>query len=419
MNVRAALGRLVLGAVIVLGTGCFLTAGSRVDTRETANGDPYRLVSVERPTEMGTLTQTLEIGLDDGPEIYRFGLIRDIAVGSDGTVVVSDQEPEVRSRGTPPGVNMSAGRVRLYDRSGVFLRNIGRLGDGPGEYRGPFSLLVAEDGRVLVCHNGGVTAYSSEGELEYSVRLKLGIGLGFCTLTGKEDGGAIVSVRSLRGTDVLWLSSRGEVVDSFAVPKPRIVVDGNLTRSVMVFIYSPGLTSDWAPDGTRVSVWTEDFAIEVDRAPRETTVPGNALTLITMDVDRIPLPIDERAQLMDAIRSIHPGEPVEEIVATHKPPIADQILVGEDGRVWLRGSTPSIQVDDQDRVYRAGAGVGVAAEGWGEQGVFYVLSPDGSSVGAFRPPFPITPMFARGDTVWAHYESEAGAPKVGRFTVTW
>ena len=88
MNVRAVLGRLVLGAAVVLGTGCFLRAGSPVDTRETANGDPYRLVSLERPIEIGTLTQTLEIGLEDGPESYQFGLIRDIAVGSDGTVAV-------------------------------------------------------------------------------------------------------------------------------------------------------------------------------------------------------------------------------------------------------------------------------------------------------------------------------------------
>ncbi len=95
------------------------------------------------------------------------------------------------------------------------------------------------------------------------------------------------------------------------------------------------------------------------------------------------------------------------------------IALGEDGRVWLRGSTPSTEVDDQDRVYRAGAGLGVAAEGWGERGIFYVLSPDGSSVRAFRTPFPIEPMFARGDTVWAHYESAARAQKVGRFTVTW
>ena len=409
VNLRSVVGLLVVVVVIVVGMGMFLIGGSRnvdssrtVETRETANGDPYRLVSLERPTEIGTLTQTLEIGVEDGPESYLFGLIADIAVGSDGIVAVLDSQVPI---------------VRLYDPSGVFLRNIGREGDGPGEYRNPVSVLLAEGGRVLVCQNRGINTYSNEGELEHSVRL----GFGYCILTGKEDGGAIVSVGTYRRPYTLWLSSGGEVADSFATPEPRIVVDSNLTRSAMVYIYSPSLLSDWSPDGTRVAVWTEDVAVEVDHAPRETRAVDDALTLITMDVDRIPLPTDEREQLMEPIRTIRGRSgsglaPAEEIVATHKPAI-QSLLVGEDGRVWLRGSTPSIEVEDHDRAYREGAEMMV--EGWGERGIFYMFSLDGPSVRAFRPSFPITPMFAWGDTVWAAYESEAGAPKVGRFTVTW
>ena len=246
--------------------------------------------------------------------------------------------------------------------------------------------------------------------MEHSV----GVGLGaICILTGKEDGGAIASVVTLQLRYTLWLSSRGEVVDSFATPKPRIVVD----RDTPIFIWRPTLEAVWSPDGSRVAAWTEDFAIEVDHAPRETPALNSALTLITMNVDRAPLAMEERAYLIDMLRTMRDRRggsedtSVEEATPTHKPVIVG-LLVGEDGRVWMRGQTASIKVDD----HRFESGL---VDGWGEHSIFYVLSPDGPSVRALRPSFPIIPWFARGDTVWASYESELGAPKVGRFTVTW
>jgi hypothetical protein len=42
------------------------------------------------------------------------------------------------------------GNVKVFDRSGTFVRAFGRPGDGPGEMRRPVGLAVADDGQLVV-----------------------------------------------------------------------------------------------------------------------------------------------------------------------------------------------------------------------------------------------------------------------------
>jgi hypothetical protein len=81
--------------------------------------------------------EELSIGVESGADEYMFGSIRGIAVDDHGNIYVADGRPAI---------------VRKYDGAGTFLTNIGRQGQGPGEYAygpvlgiHPAGMLVARD----------------------------------------------------------------------------------------------------------------------------------------------------------------------------------------------------------------------------------------------------------------------------------
>ena len=58
------------------------------------------------------------------------------------------------------------GRVSVFDRSGKFLRTIGRTGTGPGEFRTPHALEFDSRGRLIVAdrHNHRIQILTKEGK---------------------------------------------------------------------------------------------------------------------------------------------------------------------------------------------------------------------------------------------------------------
>lgn len=81
------------------------------------------------------LVEDLRIGRYDGPEEYLFGNIGDIVQHPDGTVFISDIQVPM---------------IRRYDAEGRYLHDIGRQGQGPGEYEGIVSLRLMPDGNLAI-----------------------------------------------------------------------------------------------------------------------------------------------------------------------------------------------------------------------------------------------------------------------------
>lgn len=77
--------------------------------------------------------------------------------------------------------NTGAGRGVVVDRSGRHVRNFGRRGEGPGEFRMGRELVVWGDGRSLVSDMRGYHVFSPGGAFERMVREG---GLGFVTRRG-------------------------------------------------------------------------------------------------------------------------------------------------------------------------------------------------------------------------------------------
>jgi hypothetical protein len=100
--------------------------------------------------EPSRLVERTVIGLlEHGPEDY-FGQIRAIAVDRLGRVYVADTYTT---------------NVRVFDSAGVYVRTLGRRGQGPGEFIWPSGLTWQNDSTVWVLDdgNGRYSVYDTSG----------------------------------------------------------------------------------------------------------------------------------------------------------------------------------------------------------------------------------------------------------------
>lgn len=99
-----------------------------------AQGAVVRLPERDRPLA-GTPAQVFAIGRAEGAAHEMFGEISGVAFDASDNLYVLDRQ---------------ANRVMVYDRTGRFLRQIGKEGQGPGELMAPLRMALAPDGTVVV-----------------------------------------------------------------------------------------------------------------------------------------------------------------------------------------------------------------------------------------------------------------------------
>lgn len=84
------------------------------------------------------LVEEASIGVDAGEDAYMLGRVRSIAASADRIYVVDGQVPALRA----------------YQWNGVHLQDLGREGEGPGEFRNPAAVAVDAQGRVWLHDQG-------------------------------------------------------------------------------------------------------------------------------------------------------------------------------------------------------------------------------------------------------------------------
>ncbi len=118
--------------------------------------------TIELPGEDRWLETRFEevyrVGSADGEVWQEFGTLRQVAFDAAGNLYVLDS---------------LAGRVVIVAPGGELLREFGRLGEGPGEFRHAIEMAVMADGRVVIADAGhrAYQIFDAYGEYERYVRM--------------------------------------------------------------------------------------------------------------------------------------------------------------------------------------------------------------------------------------------------------
>ena len=102
--------------------------------------------------------EVYRVGSIDGAEWEQFGNVRDVGFDGAGNLYVFDDRLD---------------RIVVVDRDGCFLREIGREGEGPGEFRSVWRMAVMADGRTVVMDSGhrAYQIFDPHGDFERMVRM--------------------------------------------------------------------------------------------------------------------------------------------------------------------------------------------------------------------------------------------------------
>ncbi len=169
--------------------------------------------------------------------------------------------------------DMNAPTVRLYDRTGRFVRDIGRAGAGPGEYRVPMPTLYRD---TLLIHDGGlhrVSVMTLDGK---GVRTMAVPNSASCCQPPMVDaaGHLVIASYTARGRLFRRYTLSGKPLDSVVVP--QVASKGEWTfasgggEASYSIPYAAFTVRTMLLDGTMVYGNSREYQLRVTRTGRDT-----------------------------------------------------------------------------------------------------------------------------------------------------
>lgn len=283
------------------------------------------------------LVEEMRIGTITGPEEYTFGHIQDLAVGNDGSIFVADLHPQ---------------SVKQFDHRGRFIRQIGREGQGPGEYRSILGTAALPDGKLAIWGYGNrrISVYDSTGVYLRGVRVS---GAVYASEAFRVDtlGRFYVKVHARpprlgqegRFGDFMYgyvrLSPEGTVLDTVSLPPE------NPTGTFMFPTESGNLrpfpiqeVSSLSPFGYLVTGSNERYSFAI----RD---PNGVVRVENESFDVTAVQVDERRE-WEALREY--SERVSgasfPTIPRNKPAFRD-LSVDVDGRIWVHRYVEAVKRD--------------------------------------------------------------------------
>jgi len=424
---RAVLALLAAAAIAACGGGDNASGDARnewvSETSLEGNVTTVHTISGSVWGAPARLEETLSIGVDSGEEPYMFGQLRGVAA-LDGRIYVLD--------GSVPA-------VRVYDDSGRHLMDIGAEGDGPGEFRRPDALLVAEDGRVFVrdSNQGRITVFDEQGGFVDTYPLDQGFIIGGSAMVMTGDGTLYSPGRVGEMPENLEFGAGG----SFTRPKMGMVPRGpegtdgepiaqpefdyeqplfqQVRRSgenVMIMMrsvpFAPGEVWALSPSGAMVGGVATDYSFDI-------VYPGGEATRVVKDYQPVPIAGAERDWYIEQTTAqMRDGDP-EWVwegpeMATVKPAY-DQLVPDLSGRVWVGRQGPGIENPECEKDPENGIWEPAC---WSDQRLYDVFDLEGAFLGSVEVPtgFRITQQsWIEGDEVLTTMEDEMGVITVKKF----
>ncbi|MBP7620541.1 MAG: hypothetical protein KA745_06225 [Gemmatimonadales bacterium] len=344
------------------------------------------------------------------PEVP-FGYIGGITPIADGHVIVWD----------PMGINGPT--LVVLDSLGRYVRTLGRVGDGPGEYRESMMRLSLGADGVLSMYDGShmrVNRYGPTGKVLTSFPL-VGAAGGRnhehlkAGLAGSLYGLAIVrrpDQRTVSQLDVygyIHYSSTGKVLDT--IPPQRLWYSG-----AQITGYDPD--NDWTvlPDG-RILAWRTDRVGFFIKGPTGMTTAELATNAPRFD------PVHRRElQAVQDFAEKHRGSEggvtntTHSVVPERKPAIA-RVMLDASQRVWLRRSVASIRVPPRPGLPARPIDPKPPTVSFDEPEVWVAFRLDGTYLGEVRFPMGVQVRVFDKDVAWAATLSAEDEPLLLKYRI--
>lgn len=179
----------------------FLAAAVSSCSETSGSGLRGKRGSEALPLVPPTAEPDVAIGVLDGAEDLVFGKIWDVALTSEGGLVVIDRHYL---------------NLRWFGPDGAFLGKAGRTGSGPGEFREPFDVDVVAEDRVGVIDRSLLRI--SQFQLQNSeIRLvnEIPVNLRGDQFCATDSGFVVLSIDESRNASLFRLNPSGEVVSHF------------------------------------------------------------------------------------------------------------------------------------------------------------------------------------------------------------
>lgn len=293
------------------------------------------------------LTPETRIGSEDSEE-YALTRIGALAIAADGSIVVSDRGDR---------------RLRVFERSGQFVRWIGGTGQGPGEFEYSVNHISLRSDTVEVLEGRRLHLFLRSGELLRTTPVQYDLGVSYRSgpLAARTSTGDLLSFAAIAAD--AYLSGRVSGMPLVRVDESGTVVNTITTEHLSdetVVVSLPGgrqtlatrfhsRTFAIAPDGDRIVFVSQSVPEAWDPDPIAVTVVGlEGDTLLRRHVQYRPVRIPEAARDSIAaalVRSPQPGLPLppaerrairEQAAVPEYYPAVQDVLFGSDGRIWLR-----------------------------------------------------------------------------------
>ena len=291
-----------------------------------------------------TLVEEMSIGVEAGDEPYMFGRVGAVAATDDRIYVLDEQVPV----------------VRVYDKEGAYLFDIGRGGQGPGEFERPDFMALDGLGNAYVHGQGEIEVFSADGEhfdtwglgtineFNWFKTLNIGLdGTAYVPAILERDG---MNVRTWKvGYTEIHEGAEGETraVPDLGYETPVVETVTRTEAYVAVASISPPFVPLrlWAisPRGAIVVGNGDQYRFEVHQ-------PDGTVILVEKPWDVVPVENSEAAWSRDMLRSSTIGKEVsgwnpDSQLPEHKPAFA-QFVPDENGRIWVFRSGPGIRLPD-------------------------------------------------------------------------
>jgi hypothetical protein len=393
-------------AVVACGDGSARRDPAPATTIDTI-GDTIRVRTGPGAARQLRLEPEVRIGTADGDAAYLLGHVSAIVEGPAGGIYIWDDR---------------LSELRLYDSAGVFVRTLGRKGQGPGEYVDAAGIASTPRGGVALWdpQTGRFTVFEADGTVRTSWRWASS--MIFAPHRLSTDAASNIYVPTLLPSR----NASGQFPFDFAYTRVR--PDGGIVDTVLLPAQEEtpmlrahnGPTSTGEPlpfvdrDGPLLTPWGTLGRTYAGRYTIDIPQPSGRMLRIEREIETVPVGDEERRDLAEAItREMRKVDPTWRWSGPEIPrtkPMIRGVVIERDGGLRVARSMPAVRQPPSDTTPGA-------PDKWVEPSTYDIFAPTGHLIGEVTFPPSTTPHLGLGDRVWAVQHDSLDVPTIVRFRV--